>query len=163
MIKQFIPQEICLECRGCCRFNQRDSVWSPALLNEEAQELLRNKIPPLFISTDKKILLGQLAGEGNFACSFLRPEENLCKIYPRRPFECQLYPFLINRKGAKVFLALDLHCPFAAKKIKTRDFKGYVLYLTEFLNSPPQAEILKNNPQIIQVYPEALGLGELKI
>jgi Fe-S-cluster containining protein len=163
MIKQFIPQEICLECQGCCRFSQRDSVWSPSLLNEEVEELLKNKIPPLFISSDKKILLRQPAAEGNFVCSFFTPEENLCKIYPWRPFECQLYPFLINRKGGKVFLALDLHCPFVAKKIKTRDFEDCVLYLTEFLNSPPQAEILKNNPQIIQVYPQALNLGELKI
>lgn len=104
-----------------------------------------------------------LSGQSNFFCSFFNLQDNKCKIYALRPFECQLYPFLINRKGKKVFLALDLHCPFVEKKLKTQEFKEYVLYLTDFLNDSPQAEILKNNPQIIQDYSEALDLEELKI
>ena len=163
MIKQFIPQEICLKCRSCCRFSQQDSIWSPALLNEEVQGLLKNRIPPLVISPNKRIRLTHLSGQSNFFCSFFNLQDNKCKIYALRPFECQLYPFLINRKGKKVFLALDLHCPFVEKKLKTQEFKEYVLYLTDFLNDSPQAEILRNNPQIIQDYSEALDLEELKV
>ncbi|MFA4842742.1 MAG: YkgJ family cysteine cluster protein, partial [Candidatus Omnitrophota bacterium] len=101
MIKQIIPQEVCLKCQGCCRFSEKDSVWSPSLLDEEAESL-----------GQKKILLIASAAGNVFFCSFFEPEKNACKIYSRRPFECQLYPFLLKRKDKKTFLAVDPKCPF---------------------------------------------------
>lgn len=163
MIKQFVPQEVCLKCQGCCRFSQKDSLWSPTLLHEEVQGLLKNKIPPLFISCNNKIRLLQMSDQDNFVCSFFSQQENRCKIYLWRPFECQLYPFLINHKNKKVYLAVDLHCAFVEKELNTPQFEKYVSYLTEFLNSPSQTGLFKKNPQIIQRYPEVLNLNKLKI
>lgn len=161
MIEQFVPQEACLKCQGCCRFAQEDSVWVPSLLNEEIEKLLKGSFPPSLLSLDKKIRAISFKNEGIYICALFNPEENKCKIYEYRPFECQLYPFLINRKEDKVFLALDLKCPFAKDKVNTREFQEYSRYLSGLLKTPQYLEILKNNPHAIQAYAEVLDLSEL--
>jgi Fe-S-cluster containining protein len=162
MIKQFVTHQTCLECRGCCRFSQENSVWQPYLLSEEVKDLLNRNIPPSVISSDKRIRLIPEPGQNAFICAFLNTQDNKCKIYSFHPFECQLYPFLINRKGAEAFLAVDLKCPFIEKHFQDQGCKEYVRYLTGFLNSPRMLDVLKNNPQVIQQYEEASNLVKLK-
>jgi len=163
VIKQIVPQEVCLKCQGCCRFSEQDSVWLPHLLGEEMQELLKKNFPPSLISQDKNIRSLPNPTQNNFICSFLQPKDNKCKIYAFRPFECRLYPFLINRKGDKVFLALDSRCPFVKENLESQEFKEYIRYLTAFFNSPHAIAILKNNPKIIQIYEDVLNLAELNL
>lgn len=133
-MKQFVPSKFCLECRGCCRFSQSDSVWAPHFLKREMP----------FTPKPSK--------EGGFVCPFLNPEDNRCKIYETRPFECRLYPFLLNKKNGKPFLAVHINCPFIEENINTKEFKEYTKYLAGLLKSAPFKEILKNNPQIIHTY-----------
>ena len=78
-----------------------------------------------------------------------------------RPFECQLYPFLLNLRGKKIILTVDLNCPYVKEKMNTPEFKEYVSYLTAFLNSPEQLEILKDNPHILQAYEDVREIVEL--
>ena len=121
------------------------------------------KTPPAFISADKRLLpIPDPQGVG-FICPLLEAKDNKCKIYGFRPFECQLYPFLINRKGEEVFLALDLKCPFVKENLESQKFKGYIRYLTNFFNNPRKIKVLKNNPQIIQTYEDVLNLAELNL
>lgn len=163
MIKQFIPQEVCLNCFGCCRFKEANSVWLPCLMDEEIQVLLDRKIPPAAISIDRKIQPSiNPKGEG-YICAFFDIEENKCKIYDFRPFECQLYPFLINLRGGKVILTVDLNCPYIKENLKSKEFKEYVDYLIGFLNSPAQIRLLKDDPQLIKTYEEISEAIELKI
>ena len=163
MIKQVIPKDYCLSCLGCCRFSEQDSVWLPHLLEKEAQELLKKDFPAALISCDKKIRSIPYPAQNNFICSFLQPKDNKCKIYAFRPFECQLYPFLISRKGEEAFLALDLKCPFVKENLESQKFKAYIRYLTGFFNNPRKIKGLKNNPQIIQIYEGVLNLAELNL
>ncbi len=163
MIKQIIPQEVCLKCRGCCRFKKADSAWSPCLLDEEIQDLLDKKIPPACISSAKKLLPVPDPGETGFICPFLDVKENKCKIYAFRPLECQLYPFLISLRKKKVILTLDLNCPYVSRNLKSAKFKKYTEDLISFLNSPAQLRLLKENPQIIQAYEEVLDIIELEL
>jgi len=162
MIKQFIPSDFCLKCLGCCRFKEFNSVWLPCLLDEEIQVLLEKKIPPASISIERKIQPIP-DGEGGFICPFLNLKDNKCKIYDFRPFECQLYPFLINLRGKKIILTVDLNCPYIKENINTPQFKEYLDYLSNYLNSPKQIKLLKENPQILQAYEEVAELIELKI
>lgn len=163
MIRQIIPEEFCLKCTGCCRFAQSDSAWSPNLSDEDIQELLKNGIPPLFISENKKIRLTYNQKQDNFVCSLLDLKDNRCKVYPFRPFECQLYPFLLNRRKNQVLLALDLRCPFVKEKHESQAFKEYARYLTGFLNNPDNLKAIKNNPRIIQSYEGVVDLARLDI
>jgi len=161
MIKQFVPSEVCLKCQGCCRFKEEFSVWSPCLLEEEVQGYLDKKIPAASISADRRLHpVANPAGEG-FICPFLKSADNCCQIYEMRPFECQLYPFLINFRRKKALLTVDLNCPYANRMISAPQMNDYILYLTDYLNAKKQLEMLKNNPQIIQAYEEVREVAEL--
>ncbi len=163
MIKQLIPEEYCLKCRGCCRFAELNSVWSPNLLDEDLKEFRKNGFSASVVSCGKKIRLVLFQKENNFACSLLGQEDNRCKVYSFRPFECQLYPFLLNKKGKRVFLAVDLNCPYAKENLQSLSFKKYARYLSQLLNRPLRLKRLKESPQVIQRYSEVLNLAELKI
>lgn len=163
-VKQFVPEEDCLKCQGCCRFREAESVWSPCLLEEETLELIdKPGIPAVSISADKKIMPVAVQGKEGFFCPFISLADNKCKIYAMRPFECQLYPFLIAFRGKKVLLTVDLNCPYARLKADSKEFREYVDYLTKFLNSPKQLKLLKDNPQLIQAYEDVLDVVELNI
>jgi len=161
VIKQFIPENVCLSCQGCCRFREEDSVWLPSLSTEEIENFSRQGLPPSLISVEKKIRVASFDKEGIFICSLFNPEQNKCKIYESRPLECQLYPFLLSRKDKKIFLAVDTQCHYVGGRIKTQEFSEYTQYLAELLKSPQYADILKNNPHLIQVYRDTLEICEL--
>jgi len=163
MIKQFVPEEFCLKCLGCCRFKEMDSVWSPCLLDEEMQGLLDKDIPPALISLDRRLRPIPNPGKEGFICPFLNPSDNRCRIYQMRPFECQLYPFLLCLRNKKACITVDLNCPYVKEKINSPEFKQYSEYLSAYLNAPEQIRLLKDNPQILQAYEEALGILELEI
>jgi Fe-S-cluster containining protein len=164
MIKQFLPQEFCLKCLSCCRFKEANSVWSPCLLDEEIQELVdREGIPAASISIDRRIQAVANPGGDGFSCPFLNNANNQCRIYNLRPFECRLYPFLINLRKGKVFLTVDLNCPYAVETIDSQKMQDYITYLSTYLNSPKQLKIFKDNPQIIQAYEEVREVAELKL
>ena len=164
MIKQFVPQEFCLKCQGCCRFKEANSVWSPCLLDEETQELLDKKdIPVASISIDRRIQPIANPNGVDFICPFLANLDNKCRIYDIRPFECQLYPFLINLRKSQVLLTVDLNCPYVCEKINSPEAKDYISYLSNYLNSPQQLKMLKDNPQIIQAYEEVREVAELNL
>lgn len=163
MIKQLIPQEVCLACQGCCRFKELNSVWSPCLLDEEIQVLLDKELPPALISMDRHIQSVPDPAQNGYLCPFLNQEDNKCKIYGLRPLECQLYPFLITLRDKKVYLTIDLNCPYVKENLKTQAFKEYTEYLTAFLNAPAQLKTLKDNPQLIQAYENVLDILELNI
>ncbi len=148
MIKQLIPNKICLTCFGCCRFDQKNSAWAPRLLKEE--EKLLGKIKLTF---DPKAKF--------FSCSFFDPKKNKCRVYRRRPFECRLYPFLLCRKENKVFLSIDLNCSCAGGNFKNKKFKEYAEYLIRLLKSKKFLKTLENNPQIAQAYPQVTSIYEI--
>jgi Fe-S-cluster containining protein len=124
-LKQFIPSEFCIRCFGCCRFKEKENIWAPLGIK---------LIPSL--------------QEGGFICPNLDLKTNLCRIYSERPFDCQLYPFLLNRKKDKVFLSVHLHCPFIEKNLERESFKRYVRYLKGYLSK------IKIEPKFILEYPK---------
>lgn len=162
MIKQFVPQEACLKCKGCCRFSEADSVWSPCLLDEEVQELIDKNIPPACISSQRKVMLIPSQDTEGYICPFLEDSDNKCKIYSMRPFECQLYPFLLSLRAGKAILTLDLNCPYIKDNLDKKELKEYTEYLTSFLNAPAQLELFKDNPHILQAYEDVQEVIELK-
>jgi Fe-S-cluster containining protein len=147
-LKQFIPTDFCLKCKGCCRFSSIKTVWSPKLLEEEKKPF---KNRPLKLRPYWK--------DGNFICSFLEPLGNRCQIYPERPFECQLYPFLINLENNKIFLAVDLNCSFIAKNFNNRKFQGYKRYLVKKFKTKKAKELLRGNYGFAQEYNGVLNIS----
>lgn len=171
MIAQFVKNSFCLEnCQLCCRFSQPESIWSPSLLDSEIQELSRQGVPPSLITGHKKIRLASLGEDSPdlpthvgaiFVCPFLGRQNNKCKIYTQRPLECELYPFLLNFRDKKIYLSVDPGCPYMKDNLESEEFKNYSQYLYKILNQATFLKTLKDNPQLIQVYEDALDLFEL--
>lgn len=155
MIEQFVASRVCLSCKGCCRFMDAASIWNPCLLDEE----INSNLFPASISKTGKIIAIYSKEEDIYFCPFLK--EDKCGIYLKRPFECRLYPFLINREGTRFFLAVDLNCPFARDNYGTETFKTYINYLMGFLNGETGKAIIKNNPQLVQDYEGAVNIKEI--
>ncbi|MCU0666331.1 MAG: YkgJ family cysteine cluster protein [Candidatus Omnitrophica bacterium] len=162
-LKQIVPESFCLKCQGCCRFRQANSPWLPCLMHEEIQDLLDRKIPPVSISIDRKIQPVFDPQSEMYLCALLDKPSNKCKIYGFHPFECQLYPFLINLRQDKAIITVDMNCPYVEKSAHTQEFRDYVKYLTEFLNAPEQIKLIKNNPQNLEAYEELAKVIELNL
>jgi Fe-S-cluster containining protein len=165
--KQLVTSEYCLKCRGCCRFRKADSVWSPGLTDEDIQMIQGQVRSDSWLVPEKRMrLIRDPSGDG-FLCPFLRIDDHACGIYPVRPLECRLYPFVINRREHTVFLAVDTNCPFAEERMRAsgagpaREWNEYITFLENLLSSEPYCGLLRRNPQIIQTYKDVLDLREL--
>ena len=158
-LKPFVPQAVCLACEGCCRYGQKHSVWSPFFLYAEIKELSDKNLLPPSLFTQASPALGKsariclLERHGTFFCPCLDEGWNTCKIYADRPLDCQLYPFLLARRGDRVFLAVDEHCPYVKDHLASPEAGRYVAYLKDFLLSPEFQKVVSASPEIVQNYP----------
>ena len=149
-IEELIPEGYCLSCKGCCRFAEKDSAWLPHLLAEEKERLAGISVLPD-------------PGQGNYLCGFLDEKTNKCGVYAKRPFECRLYPFLINRSDGGVFLGIDPNCVFVKENLGKEGFRESLLKMGEFSLSRDLLEILKGNSCLIQAYEGVLNLSRIKL
>jgi len=149
-IPQFIPRHYCLRCQGCCRFTQRQSPWSPHLSEAERQTL--GELP----------IVANPSG-ANFLCGFLNPKSNVCSVYAQRPFECQLYPFLLRRAGKTVFAALDRGCTFVIENRNKPEFQEFCQRMVAYLQTADVRSLIAHNPQLAQPYEGVEDLAELSV
>ncbi len=163
MIEQLLDSKVCLSCLGCCRFREAGSAWAPAFLKEEVSAAKAHKIPAGAIAKNNKLMLTHNAGQDCYVCVFLDTSTNFCSIYAHRPFECQLYPFVLNREKDKVYVSLDRGCPFGQQHLDSALLKSYVSRLERYFCSARIKAILRNNPQVIQSYENVTNLFELKL
>lgn len=153
-IDQIITDGFCRTCRGCCRFSGRAFVWAVHLSADEQRALgIQDALLPL----------SGPHPDGTRTCSFLDIPANTCTIYYKRPLECRLYPFLINRHGVDVFLALDMNCPYAKARYETQRMRDHIAYLAGICNSPEFIRLLRENPWLIQRYPDVLNVAPISI
>lgn len=129
-LKQFVPSDFCLGCYGCCRFAANPTIWAPS-----GCRLAKNN--------------------GEYICENLRREDNRCKIYQQHPLDCQLYPFLLVRKGNSLQLGIHRACRFIQEKNPSdKELKDYTDYVKERLCADELISILENNPEIAADYAE---------
>lgn len=87
-----------------------------------------------------------------FLCHFLNFKDNTCGIYHARPFECQLYPFLLGREADKIVLYVHLNCPHVQEHWGDDNYKEYTQYVQGFFKRADVVNFLKNNPGSISDY-----------
>ncbi len=132
-LPQFVPQDVCLSCKGCCRFKEMKSPWRPRVMTEEAERIkahpsarpLETLVPPIVDGG----YVRALPCEGQFRCAFLNTADNTCGIYHDRPFECRLYPFLLIKRGTETAVAVHGSCPYVQDNRHTPAFDGCVAQL----------------------------------
>jgi Fe-S-cluster containining protein len=153
--KQFVPSNVCLNCDGCCRFKQSDSRWRPHMTKEEQRIALESKISgrifdKLSVSADERI--GTISCSSGFLCRFFKEQDHTCGIYSVRPFECQLYPFLLGKEGEQTVLYVHLNCPYVQEHWGTSLYKEYASYLQKYFQQPEVKEYLRNNSAVFTDY-----------
>ena len=95
-----------IDCNKCENSCCKNKLLNPYLLPSE--EKLFKKFSEK-AETTKKVLLLKRNKDGN--CIFL-DEKDKCKIYKKRPFDCRLYPILLNFKDKKPYIWVDRKfCP----------------------------------------------------
>ena len=69
-------------------------------------------------------------------------------MYPERPLDCELYPFVVTRdaSGRRLLLAVDTKCPYVQQLGAGRALRDYGWYLLRLLESPSGQRLLVDNP-----------------
>jgi len=149
-LNQYVPSEVCLECDGCCRFKQEQSVWRPRVLAQEKG--LAEHIFAKEALDDKRQVKALRCHDGTYQCKFFSPEGNACTIYAYRPFECQLYPFVLMKQAGEIILAVHLSCPHIQETNDSAGFDKYVAYLKGFFQQEDLKRLLRSNISLIDEY-----------
>ncbi len=139
-IKQYLNSEFCLDCKGCCRFE--DEIWLPHLLK-----------------ADEKILgfscvKARKGAQSTLVCRFLDKADHKCKVYEKRPFECVLYPFLLINNNDSLDLVVHLGCPYILNTVNSKQFAQYADYLVKKLLEPDILKLFKQEFDKFHCYPD---------
>ena len=154
ILKQFVPQEVCLKCDGCCRFKEKDSVWRPRVLEGESVAVKRRLADEIFLkeTMDTRGRLRATSHCNHFFCAFFKAEDNTCGVYGFRPFECQLYPFVLVKESGQIVVCVHHSCPFIQEKGDTKEFREHVEYLKDFFNQKDTRQWIHDNFKFIETY-----------
>ncbi len=155
---RFVPESMCLNCKGCCRYAALDTPWAPVFMIDEIRTLVDHDIVPASLfshpgqhkNESAKIILENQ--NDSFFCPCLNISSGRCIIYSDRPFDCRLYPFLLVRKNKDVYLAVDKKCPYVNRLLKSVKMFLYKFYLKNFLRSKAFVKLAKINPEIAGDY-----------
>jgi len=158
-MKQLIPSDYCLRCDVCCRFPDNPTEWAPKFSRSEAVAAVEeNLVPPELFSqahycADAAAVFPiQLLKHGRgFRCPCFSVSDNRCLIYRFRPFECQLYPFLLVKKGAQFFLGCDRQCLYI-KSADKKQLQAYQKYLEKELKKKKTVSFLKRYRDLFVEY-----------
>ena len=158
--KQFVPSLVCLSCDGCCRFKEAESIWRPKVGLEEIGRAHQNGLAKEIFATAMSHQGGAIkttpCGDGH-CCSFFNRDDNTCRIYEHRPFECQLYPFLLAKRDSFIYLAVHLLCPFVQGNYDTLVYAEYVQYLKEFFDQDDALSFVQRNTLLAGDYASYQG------
>lgn len=158
-LKQLILENSCFACQGgCCSYDRKDTIWAPFFMREEIAGLVDNNIVPSSVFSGTGLYNGEVARadlvkyDGVFLCPCFDIQKGKCKIYPYRPLDCQLYPFLLAQKENTAYLAAAENCPYIQKPGWSEPVEEYIRYLAGVFSSDSFLQLAKNNPGIVQDY-----------
>jgi len=153
--KQFVPSGVCLACDGCCRFAEDKSCWSVKISSGEKKTIEGKKeVGKIFTKAvvDEEGFLSTISFDGNLICCFLNSENNTCGVYHARPFECQLYPFLLAKREEKNFIALHLSCPYIQDNRDAESLKSHTDYLENVFKEAAVVDFLEGYMDLFRNY-----------
>lgn len=120
-LPQLVPSRTCLQCDVCCRFPDPDSTLRPYFTENEIARALAGGVDETAFpdrSGSQVILIPTSHGEG-YLCPAFDAATSTCRIYERRPLDCQLYPLALMWDEAhdQVLLGWDTKCPFMRTEV----------------------------------------------
>ena len=143
-LPQFVPQDVCLSCDGCCQFAQANSSWCPKMAREEIDPQKEAGVV-LLNGLGESDVIKTVEHQGQVRCVFFQVEGNTCHVYEDCPFECRLYPFLLVKRGDGVDVGVHLNCPYIQEKRQGEDFKGHVENLRQYFQQQAALDFVRRN------------------
>ncbi|MBI4227024.1 MAG: YkgJ family cysteine cluster protein, partial [Candidatus Omnitrophica bacterium] len=153
-LQPFVPQEWCLACRRCCRFADPSDAQTPALAPLEVRRAVDAGAAPAWFAPlpDGPSQGVRLTAHprGGLQCPALAPATHHCRIYAARPFDCQLYPFVVTRDASRqrLLVGVDTKCPYVQQLGPGRALRDYGAYLVRLLDSPDGQQLMRDNPAL---------------
>lgn len=154
-LKQFVPSEVCLQCDGCCRYKEAQSIWRPKLGQND-----QHKLGTLITAgdvLDKEGYINTIQAPGGHLCRFFNSMDHHCNVYAKRPLECSLYPFILSQTPDAFKLYVHLSCPFVQDHQAGAHFDGFVDYLKVFFSRRDIREFLTGNKAMFHDYTPYAG------
>jgi len=155
-LRQLVPSSVCLKCDVCCRYPQRITPYTPYFFSEEAKKAMAEggEFSAIGKVIDTKPF--PLFHRDCYICQFFDPQNNACKIYTLRPFDCQLYPFMVtyDKDFKSIILVLDTKCPYLLNKLKTKETRSYIDYLVSIFEDQNMVEEINTNKNFISEFQE---------
>ncbi|MBF0479299.1 MAG: hypothetical protein HQL26_07425 [Candidatus Omnitrophica bacterium] len=145
-VPSFAVSDVCLKCDGCCRFYEKDSCWRPRCGEVEIKAIGAERI-------DGRSYIKADESDGKHLCVCLEKDEHYCAIYTSRPFECQVYPCVLMKRGEKVMVSIHLSCPMVVEYRHSQKFADYEKQLREFFSKPDVKNFVKQNKHLAGDYP----------
>lgn len=153
--EQFVPSEVCLKCDGCCRFKEPGTIWRPKMTQEEAAFVKTSGLAQKIFSADlvdEQQFIRTKPGCGEHLCQFFNPGDHTCAIYQARPFECELYPYVISRGENGTALYVHLNCPHVEANHQKSYMTQYNRYLKDFFKRSDVRGFLQRNREYLNDY-----------
>ncbi|MBI3605158.1 MAG: YkgJ family cysteine cluster protein [Nitrospirae bacterium] len=160
---QLVPSELCLKCDICCRFPEADTPLAPYFTPAEVKNAVVAGLPPEFFNGERsgRIRLIPFPDEiespghqGGCLCPAFDPLTHKCSIYEVRPFDCQIYPFVLMKKNESVAVGIDTKCPYIQEASNSPAIRKYGEGLIQILESPRIQSMLKKNQELIGPFQE---------
>lgn len=156
---EFVPSKVCLSCDGCCRYKKPESIWRPKISQDEIVHVKAKRsslVDKIFSKEhiERKGFVKTAKIKGGCRCTFFNIDQNTCSIYADRPFECQLYPFLLNKKGKEFVISVHLACPHVQKKRYSPEFESYIITLKQFFQRESVRIFFRKNHSLFINYGE---------
>ena len=154
-LNPFVPSEVCLKCDGCCRFKEEQSEWRPRMSSKESAQVRQKGLAQEIFGSDildDKNFVKTVPGCGEHLCRFFNPINHACAIYQARPFECQLYPFVLSKNARGLGVYIHLNCPYVQQQYRSPQMQIYVDYLKVFLKSPQPRSWIGDNLSVLHDY-----------
>lgn len=153
-------KDVCLECRECCKFLEEDLYFSPIFTEEEVNKIKKKfKVNFKPYKDSKNVfqieMVKSIEDEKLYVCPLLDEEKHLCQVYPIRPFDCRVWPFIFmkDKSGKKVVFACfdkDI-CP-VTDKMDRNAFEMHKDEVIKWINKHDLIKLLNKHPALIWDY-----------
>lgn len=158
-MKQIIKHEQCLRCRECCRFRADRLYFAPLFTQDEIESIRQTGADmPEFVpfqGSDKvfqiKLQPAQIKDPVyEYVCPFLDEANYVCTIYEQRPFDCQVWPFIVMREaGRKILAHFTGESCLALDEVDAADFAEYRDYFAALIRSEKYRDMLTRFPELV--------------
>ena len=110
IFSEFFNNNVCKECKMCCKFSE-DDLWDLPQFTCDEKKRLSLKYPNIKYKLYNNMYIPVTIVCGQYyVCPFL--DETIgCTIPNEKPIDCALWPFYIMRTEEDLVLAQDLNCP----------------------------------------------------